>query len=85
MHSQHFLHKHMRRMDKIFKSMAAFVGSREAEQCRSHHQKMEKKFSHAICPILLHLRHHHYHSALDAPLRQDMLASKCSLEGELLS
>ena len=31
-------------MDKIFKTMADFIGSREAEQCRSHHQKMEKKF-----------------------------------------
>lgn len=34
----------MRRMDKIFKAMADFVGSRAADQCRSHHQKMEKKF-----------------------------------------
>ena len=39
-HNHHFLNKHMRRMDKIFKSMAVFVGTREAEQCRSHHQKM---------------------------------------------
>ena len=27
-HSQHFLNKHLRRMDKIFKSMALFVASR---------------------------------------------------------
>ena len=39
-HNHHFLNKHMRRMDKIFKTMAVFVGTREAEQCRSHHQKM---------------------------------------------
>jgi len=27
-HSQHFIHKHLRRMDKIFKTMALFVGTR---------------------------------------------------------
>lgn len=40
LYSSHFLNKHMRRMDKIFKTMEKFVSSREAEQCRSHHQKM---------------------------------------------
>jgi hypothetical protein len=39
MHFNHFLNKHLRRMDKIFKSMEIFVGTRQAEQCRSHHQK----------------------------------------------
>jgi hypothetical protein len=46
---------------------------------------MEKKFSHAICLILLHLRRHHYQSALEEPLRQDILATGCTLERELLS
>lgn len=49
----------MRRLDKIFKSMSTFIGTREAEQCRSHHQKMEKKF-HSFSKILLHLRREHY-------------------------
>lgn len=29
-HNHHFLNKHMRRMDKIFKTMALFIGTREA-------------------------------------------------------
>lgn len=36
----HFINRHMRRMDKIFKLMEIFLGTRQAEQCRSHHQKM---------------------------------------------
>lgn len=51
----------MRRVDKIFKSMANFMGTREAEQCRSHHQKMEKKH-HTFPNILLYLRKNHYGS-----------------------
>ena len=46
-------------MDKIFKSMADFIGSREAEQCRSHHQKMEKKFK-SFYKILKNLRYEFY-------------------------
>ena len=42
-------------MDKIFKIMADFIGTREAEQCRSHHQKMEKKY-HTFYKILKSLR-----------------------------
>jgi hypothetical protein len=51
----------MRRLDKIFKTMANFIGSREAEQCRSHHQKMEKKY-HSFPNITLYLRKFHYGS-----------------------
>lgn len=40
----HFENKRMRRIDRIFLAMAGFIGSRTADQCRSHHQKMEKKF-----------------------------------------
>jgi hypothetical protein len=54
-HSRHFIFKHLRRTDKIFKNMAAFIATREAEQCRSHHQKMEKKY-HTFYQILLRLR-----------------------------
>ncbi len=35
----HFLQKQMRRTDKVFKKMALFIGTRAADQCRSHHQK----------------------------------------------
>lgn len=36
----HFLNKHLRRVERIFKIMEIFLGTREAEQCRSHHQKI---------------------------------------------
>ena len=84
-HSQHFLNKHLRRMDKIFKSMALFVATREAEQCRSHHQKMEKKYHHSFCLILLHLREEHYHSHATAPLAHDLAHHQLTLHAELLS
>jgi hypothetical protein len=54
-HHLHFIQREMRRLDKIFKTMSKFISTREAEQCRSHHQKMEKKFS-SFSRILLHLR-----------------------------
>lgn len=60
-HSSHFINKHMRRMDKIFKTMERFVGTREAEQCRSHHQKMEKKYG-SFANILKELRRQIYGS-----------------------
>lgn len=41
--------------------MEIFLGTREAEQCRSHHQKMEKRHGN-FRNILLHLRRYHYHS-----------------------
>lgn len=57
----HFLKKHLRRVDRIFKVMENFLGTREAEQCRSHHQKMEKRHG-DFKNILLHLRRQHYSS-----------------------
>ena len=42
-HQANFVKKELRRSDKIFKLMSSFLGSRAADQCRSHHQKMEKK------------------------------------------
>jgi hypothetical protein len=72
-------------MDKIFKSMAAFVGSREAEQCRSHHQKMEKKFDHSICKILLHLREQHYASKCTHVLEEEILKNFITIDSGLLS
>ncbi len=84
-HSYHFLNKHLRRLDKIFKSMATFVGSREAYQCRSHHQKMEKKFGHSIAEILLHLREIHYASNESHLLEQELKAKSIEFQGPLLS
>jgi len=54
--------------------MATFVGSREAYQCRSHHQKMEKKFGHSIAEILLHLRQIHYASGDSHFLEEELRA-----------
>ena len=69
-HSRHFIQKKLRRMDKIFKSMADFIGSREAEQCRSHHQKMEKKFK-SFYKILKNLRFEFYSLADPEYVRRD--------------
>ena len=61
----------MRRLDKIFKTMAMFIGTREAEQCRSHHQKMETKFR-DFSKILLHLRQEHYGTEDCGPILRDI-------------
>jgi len=83
-HNNHFLNKHMRRMDKIFKTMATFVGTREAEQCRSHHQKMEKKY-HSIAKILLSLRRQHYDSEVEVGLREDLERNCIEVIDDILS
>lgn len=64
--------------------MEVFIGSRQAEQCRSHHQKMEKKHG-PFQLILLHLRTAHYSSADALPLHQDLQAHGLSLAHPLLS
>jgi hypothetical protein len=71
MHSKHFIHKHMRRMDKIFKTMANFIETREAEQCRSHHQKMEKKH-HTFYKIIKSLRNEFYLSGDPKHVKTDL-------------
>ena len=58
-------------MDKIFKTMERFVISREAEQCRSHHQKMEKKHG-SFLNILKVLRDSHYGSDDFQPVLLDI-------------
>ena len=75
----------MRRMDRIFKTMASFLGSREAEQCRSHHQKMEKKFDHSFCKILLFLREQHYASKCTLVLEEEILKDCIDVGSGLLS
>ena len=57
-HQSHFFNREMRRLDKIFKAMATFIGTRAADQCRSHHQKVEKKY-HTFQNILNGLKEHY--------------------------
>jgi hypothetical protein len=84
LHSSHFLNKHMRRMDKIFKCMERFVATREAEQCRSHHQKMEKKHG-VFVNILKELRRQNYGAGDAELIVADMLAHGVECTEELLS
>jgi hypothetical protein len=58
-------------MDKIFKTMELFIGTRQAEQCRSHHQKMEKKYLNFIT-IMHNLRSQHYNGVEIEPIMEDM-------------
>jgi len=57
----------MRRTDKIFKTMEIFIGTRQVEQCRSHHQKMEKKYL-DFSTIISNLRDIHYSTQDTQPL-----------------
>jgi predicted HAD superfamily hydrolase len=75
----------MRRMDKIFKTMAIFIGTREAEQCRSHHQKMEKKYNGSIYSILLNLRRQHYHTEDQTQMECEIALNQIELYDGLLS
>jgi uncharacterized protein YaaR (DUF327 family) len=58
-------------MDKIFKSMENFIGTRQAEQCRSHHQKMEKKY-HNFSTIISNLRNQHYSTTDVEPIAEEI-------------
>lgn len=71
-------------MDKIFKTMEKFISSREAEQCRSHHQKMEKKHG-SFIKILKELRKTHYSCGDADPVSSDMKNNGLSCTEELLS
>ena len=70
-HSKHFIEKNLRRSDKIFKRMTTFIRTREAEQCRSHHQKTQKKY-HSFREIIIKLRTEHYHSLSVDLVRSDL-------------
>jgi hypothetical protein len=65
-------------MDKIFKTMETFIGTRQAEQCRSHHQKMEKKY-HNFVSIIANLRIQHYDCEDIEPLTADIEANGLAL------
>lgn len=64
----------MRRMDKIFKTMELFIGTRQAEQCRSHHQKMEKKYLN-FPTIIANLRRLHYNTLETEPMLAELEAN----------
>ena len=66
-----FSDKKCRRHDKIFRIMAEFIGTREADQCRSHHQKIEKKY-HSFEDIITHLRLRFYSSVQHPQLHTDL-------------
>jgi hypothetical protein len=55
---QSFQAKGLRRRDKVFKAMAKTIRTRDPEQCRSHHQKMEKKYK-SFEGLLAALREEH--------------------------
>lgn len=50
-HRLNFVKKQLRRTDKIFKEMSKYIETRAADQCRSHHQKMERKYGPIDCVI----------------------------------
>lgn len=51
--------------------MSSFIGSREAEQCRSHHQKMEKKYKN-FYQIIIKLRLEYYGTCNTDAVRIDL-------------
>ena len=51
--------------------MELFIGSRQAEQCRSHHQKMEKKYIN-FTNILAHFREEYLATLDPEPLLREL-------------
>lgn len=64
--------------------MAAFIATRQAEQCRSHHQKMEKKY-HTFYQILLKLRNEFYQNASMDDLRGELEEAGFILKDPLIA
>jgi hypothetical protein len=69
-------------MDKIFKTMECFIETRQAEQCRSHHQKMEKKYQY-FPKIITNLRSQHYGTDDIQPLIEDILRNGITIDDEI--
>jgi hypothetical protein len=63
--------------------MEIFVGTREAEQCRSHHQKMEKKHGNFFA-ILKELRMQNYGAGDAETVLSDMHANGVECSEELM-
>lgn len=70
-------------MDKIFKSMETFIGTRAADQCRSHHQKMEKKYK-TFYRIIYNLRQIHYNTLDITEMIEDFTAHGVKCTSKLL-
>lgn len=64
--------------------METFLGNREAEQCRSHHQKMEKRYG-EFSVILLNLRYQFYQTYDAFPIIEDLVKYDISFPDGILS
>lgn len=64
--------------------MEIFVATREAEQCRSHHQKMQKKHGNFLA-ILKELRMQNYGAGDADAVLSDMQANGVNCPEELMS
>jgi hypothetical protein len=71
-------------MDKIFKTMADFLGTRAADQCRSHHQKMEKKYKN-FYNIIYNLRLNHYSSLVVSDMLVELKQLNLCMDEGLIS
>lgn len=58
--------------------------TRQAEQCRSHHQKMEKKY-HKFTAILINLRMQQYGTMDTEPMITEMLECNINVHTSLTS
>ena len=67
----YFIDDQKRKTDKVFKSMASFIETREPHQCRSHHQKVEKKWG-SFPNILVNLRLENFGKANSGPLMKQL-------------
>ena len=67
-----------RRLWKVFKAMGRFIGSRRANQCRSHHLKMETYFG-SLSAILDYLKPRV--SDYDAEMRRHQQALRAAFQG----
>lgn len=58
------------RVNKLYKEMAKFVGTRNALQCRSHHQKLEDRYLYPNKIISNYKQHHE--NTLYAKIKQEL-------------
>jgi hypothetical protein len=65
-----------RRSNKFYQEMADFIVTRNALQCRSHHQKLEEKYTHA--PKIVNL----FKPTFDRAAYRDVLESLQAMQRE---
>ena len=58
------------RVSKLYKEMAKFIGTRNALQCRSHHQKLEDRYLYPN-KIISNYKQHHENN-LYAQIKQEL-------------